>query len=66
MGGMSDLMIEMDNERANEWVLKKLGGDASEDSEEYKELLDDYFGLQDYLRGEAYIIGSDQPNLLIL
>jgi hypothetical protein len=58
MGGMSDLMIEMDNEKADEWVLKRLGGNASEDSEEYKELLDDYFGLQDYLREEAEFRGE--------
>jgi len=50
MGKMSDLMIENENERAEIWIRERLENNgADEESEEYKELADEYYSLQEYL-----------------
>ncbi|MEW8522509.1 MAG: HEPN domain-containing protein [Candidatus Thiodiazotropha endolucinida] len=47
-------MIEMENEKADEWARERLDtDDINEDSEEYKSLIDDYFNLQEFLREQA-------------
>ena len=54
MGRMSDLMIDMENERADEWIRERLTDeDADEESEEYRELADEYYNLQEYLAEQA-------------
>lgn len=54
MGGMSELMIEMQIERADEWVRERLDDEKiDEESEEYKELATEYSNLQDYLAEQA-------------
>ncbi|WP_394179602.1 HEPN domain-containing protein [Marinomonas posidonica] len=54
MGSMSELMIEMQNERADEWIRERLeDADADEESEEYQELAIEYSNLQDYLAEKA-------------
>lgn len=51
---MSELMIEMQNERADEWIRERLeDADADEESEEYQELAIEYSNLQDYLAEKA-------------
>ncbi|VVH66249.1 hypothetical protein BSPLISOX_290 [uncultured Gammaproteobacteria bacterium] len=50
MGGSSNLLIEMQNEQADEWIREKLEDDNSgAESEEYQELATEYSYLQDYL-----------------
>tara|TARA_B100000965_G_scaffold383249_1_gene382291 strand:+ start:596 stop:1333 length:738 start_codon:yes stop_codon:yes gene_type:complete len=54
MGRMSDLMIEMENETADEWIRGRLEDKgADEGSEEYRQLADQYFSLQEHLREQA-------------
>lgn len=54
MGAMSELMIEMQNEAADEWIRKRLDdNELGEDSEEYQELANEYSQLQDYLAEQA-------------
>lgn len=54
MGRMSELMIEMQNEQADEWIRERLEDEnADEESEEYQELASEYSNLQDYLAEEA-------------
>lgn len=54
MGRMSDLMIEMENERADLWIRERLNDeDADEDSEEYQQLVEEYSNLQEFLREQA-------------
>ncbi|WP_065204310.1 HEPN domain-containing protein [Shewanella woodyi] len=51
MGRMSDLMIELENEKADQWIRDRLEDeDSDEESEEYKELADEYSNLQEHLR----------------
>lgn len=51
MGSMSDLMIELENEKADQWIRDRLEDeDVDEESEEYKDLADEYSNLQEYLR----------------
>lgn len=53
MGSMSDLMIDLDNERIDQWIRDRLeGDDVDEESEEYKELADEYYNLQEHLRDQ--------------
>jgi hypothetical protein len=53
MGRMSDLMIEHENENADQWIRDRLEDeDADEESEEYKDLADEYSNLQDHLRDQ--------------
>lgn len=53
MGSMSDLMIDLDNERIDQWIRGRLEDeDVDEESEEYKELADEYSNLQEYLRDQ--------------
>ena len=42
MGSMSDLMIDLDNERIDRWIKDRLGDDVDEESEEYGELVEEY------------------------
>jgi hypothetical protein len=43
MGGSSNLLIEMQNEQADEWIREKLEDDNSgAESEEYQELATEY------------------------
>ena len=54
MGSMSELMIEMQNEHADEWIRERLEDESSdEDSDEYQELATEYSQLQDYLAEQA-------------
>jgi len=54
MGKMSELMIEMQDERADEWIRERLEDkNADEESEEYQELATEYSNLQDYLSDQA-------------
>ncbi len=54
MGMMSDLMIEMENERADLWVRERLENEnIDEDSEEYQQLAEEYCNLQEFLREKA-------------
>jgi len=54
MGRMSELMIEIQNEHADEWIKERLDNEnASEESEEYLELATEYSNLQDYLADQA-------------
>jgi hypothetical protein len=47
MGGSSNLLIEMQNEQADEWIREKLEDDNSgAESEEYQELATEYSYLQ--------------------
>jgi len=51
---MSELMIEMQNEHADEWIRERLEDESSdEDSDEYQELATEYSQLQDYLAEQA-------------
>ncbi|MCU8003150.1 MULTISPECIES: hypothetical protein [unclassified Shewanella] len=53
MGRMSDLMIELENEKADQWIRDRLEDkDADEESEEYRDLADEYFNLQEHLRDQ--------------
>ncbi|WP_101756625.1 HEPN domain-containing protein [Oceanicoccus sp. KOV_DT_Chl] len=59
MGGMSDLMIEQDNERIDKWIRERLGDEnIDEESDEYRELADEYYFLQEHLR-EQYEFEED-------
>lgn len=54
MGRMSDLMIEMANESADDWIRERLQDkNADEDSEEYRDLADQYYSLQEYLHEQT-------------
>ena len=54
MGSMSELMIEMQFERADEWIRERLEDeDADEESEEYQELAQEYSDLQDHLAEQS-------------
>jgi hypothetical protein len=50
MGKMSDLMIDLDNERIDRWITERLGDDVDGESEEYGELAEEYYNLQEHLR----------------
>ena len=51
---MSELMIEMQIERADEWIRERLDDEnADEESKEYQELATEYSNLQDYLAEQA-------------
>jgi hypothetical protein len=58
MGSMSDLMIDLDNERIDRWIKDRLGDDVDEESEEYGELVEEYYNLQEHLR-EQYEFEED-------
>ena len=54
MGSMSELMIEMQNEQADKWIRGQLDNEeADEDSDEYRQLADEYSNLQDFLWEQA-------------
>ena len=54
MGRMSDLMIDMQNEQADLWIRERLEDqNVDEDSEEYRELAEEYSNLQDFLWEQA-------------
>lgn len=54
MSKMSDLMIEMENKRAEEWIGARLkDNDADENSEEYRQLADEFSNLQEFLWEQA-------------
>ncbi|MCD1598215.1 hypothetical protein [Rheinheimera aquimaris] len=54
MGRMSDLMIDMANESADDWINERLEDkNADEDSEEYRYWADQYYALQEHLHGQA-------------
>ena len=54
MGKMSDLMIDTESERADQWIRERLSDDdLDEDSEEYQELAEEYSNYQDYLSEQA-------------
>jgi len=54
MGRMSDLMIEMQNTVADDWIRERLEDDAlDENSEEYRELADEFYNSQEHLYEQA-------------
>jgi len=54
MSGIKDHLFEVQEERADKWIRKRLvNKEANEDSEEYQELASEYWNLQEYLKEQS-------------
>ena len=59
MGKISELMLEKQNELADEWIRERLEDENSnEESEEYQQLAMEYSNLQDYLGEQAEFVAE--------